>query len=72
MPNDMLDDWTVVFEFNRQPLRRNTPFESQWHFKELTHGFWLNEQHDLVREDRGFYWIPPSRIYHIERYTGPK
>ena len=63
----MVGDFTVVFEFNRTPRRLDTPLETQWDFEELRNGFWLDAQHTIVREPRGVYWIPPSRIIVIEK-----
>lgn len=63
----MIGDWVVVFEFNRTPRRLQTPFDSQWHFEELTSGFWLDASYELVREPRGVWWIPPGRIIMIEK-----
>lgn len=65
----MTGDFRITFEFNRLPRQLQTPMESQYDFKELSNGFWINEQHTLVREDRGKYWIPPSRIMVIERLS---
>lgn len=63
----MIGDFKITFEFNRLPRQLQTPIEAQYDFKELNNGFWIDQQHQLVREDRGVYWIPPSRIMVIER-----
>jgi hypothetical protein len=63
----MIGDWVIVFMFSGQRRRLQTPIESQYEFKELSTGFWIDEQHQLVRENRGKYWIPPSQIEVIER-----
>ena len=63
----LIGDWTVIFEFNRQPMRLNTPFEEQWDFDKLKEGFWLDAQRQIVHEPRGVFWIPPSRIMMIEK-----
>jgi hypothetical protein len=59
-------DWTVIFEFNKLPQRRQTPLSEQWTFEEIKDGFWLNADHQLCRRSQGHYWIPPSRIMWIE------
>lgn len=63
----MIGDFIITFEFNRQPKRLETPLETQWDFEEIRNGFWLDAQHVIVRENRGVYWVPPSRIMVIER-----
>lgn len=63
----MIGDFKITYEFNRLPRQLQTPIESQYNFEELRDGFWLDAQHKLVREDRGVYWIPSSRIMIIER-----
>jgi len=59
-------DWIVVFEFNQQPRRLQTPFEKQWNLNELKQGFWIDADHQLCHESQGRFWIPPSRIMWIE------
>lgn len=63
----MMGDWIIVFKFNQQRRRVQTPMESQYHFEEVRDGFWIDEQHKLVRENRGKYWIPASQIEVIEK-----
>jgi hypothetical protein len=63
----VIGDWIIVFMFSGQRRRLQTPMESQYDFEEINKGFWIDEQHQLVRENRGKYWIPPSQIEVIER-----
>ena len=63
----MIGDFTITFEFNLQRNHIRTPLESQYDLDELKHGFWLDQNRNLTREDRGRWWIPPSRIVLIER-----
>lgn len=65
----MLGDWIIVFRFNTQRRRVQTPIESQYDFNELKDGFWIDENHKLVRESRGKYWIPPGQVDHIEKLS---
>lgn len=63
----MIGDFKITFEFSRTPRQIQTPIESQYDFTELKDGFWIDKQHQLVRADRGVYWIPAGRIMVIER-----
>lgn len=62
-----MGDWFITFEFNRMPRRIENPLEEQYALEELIGGFWLDANHRLVREPRGKYFIPASRIILIER-----
>lgn len=65
----MIGDFIIVFKFNTQRRRVQTPIESQYNFEEIRDGFWIDEQQKLVRENRGKYWIPSSQIEHIEKVS---
>jgi hypothetical protein len=65
----MTGDWIIVFNFSGSRRRVQTPIESQYEFKEVRDGFWIDEQHQLVRENRGKYWIPASQIEVIEKMS---
>ena len=62
----MIGDFIITFNFNREIKRIQTPAESQYNFNEIKDGFWLDQNRNLCREDRGKYWIPGGQIVTIE------